>query len=119
MCVPSCVVWLTRSELTEDEIAVKVLELPTVTLEQPLRGDEGALFAGGTMMLEGEATPLLPASLEILSPTDCRLSISEGRYHQVRRMFAATGNLVTALHRDRIGGFDDRSLGAFGSPDTS
>ena len=32
------------------------------------------------------------------------LTITEGRYHQVRRMFAAVGNHVTALHRDRIGG---------------
>ena len=36
--------------------------------------------------------------------TQARLTITEGRYHQVRRMFAAVGNHVTALHRDRIGG---------------
>jgi 16S rRNA pseudouridine516 synthase len=77
-----------------------------VRLEKPLRGDEAALFAGGVMMLEGETKPLLPAELEILSPTECRLTIDEGRYHQVRRMFAATGNAVTALHRDRVGGLD-------------
>ena len=56
------------------------------------------------MMLEGEAKPLLPAVLEPLTPTTAHLTVTEGRYHQVRRMFAAVGNHVTALHRDRIGG---------------
>ena len=54
-------------------------------------------------MLEGETKPLAPAVMEMLSPTSARLSITEGRYHQVRRMFAAVGNHVEALHRDRIG----------------
>lgn len=74
------------------------------TLDRPLAGDEAAIFAAGTMMLEGEDKPLMPATLEVLGPTEARLTIEEGRYHQVRRMFAAVGNHVTALHRDRIGG---------------
>jgi 16S rRNA pseudouridine516 synthase len=74
------------------------------TLARPLKGDEGAVFAAGTLMLEGEDKPLLPAVLEPVSPTEAYLSISEGRYHQVRRMFAAVGNHVEVLHRDRIGG---------------
>ena len=45
-------------------------------------------------------------SFEALSPTEARLTITEGRYHQVRRMFAAVGNHVEALHRDRIGGLN-------------
>ena len=49
-------------------------------------------------------TPLLPAELEVLGPRDVRLVLHEGRYHQVRRMFAAVGNHVVALHRERIGG---------------
>jgi 16S rRNA pseudouridine516 synthase len=75
-----------------------------VTLDRPLRGDEGAIVASGTMMLEGEDKPLKPAVLEVLSSTTARLTIWEGRYHQVRRTFAALGNHVTALHRDRVGG---------------
>jgi 16S rRNA pseudouridine516 synthase len=75
-------------------------------LARPLRGDEAALFAGGTMMLESEDKPLLPAALEVLSTTAARLTLTEGRYHQVRRMFAAVGNHVEALHRDRIGALD-------------
>lgn len=84
-------------------------KLPKVyqaTLAQPLHGDEAALFASGTLMLESEDTPLLPAALDALSPTRARLTLHEGRYHQVRRMFAAVGNHVLALHRSRIGGLD-------------
>lgn len=73
------------------------------TLEKPLRGNEADLFASGTMMLEGEDKPLLPARLDVLTPVSARLTITEGRYHQVRRMFAATGNNVIALHRESIG----------------
>jgi 16S rRNA pseudouridine516 synthase len=75
-------------------------------LARPLEGHEGETFAAGTLMLEGEDKPLLPAVLEVLGPTEARLTITEGRYHQVRRMFAAVGNHVEALHRDRIGGLD-------------
>jgi 16S rRNA pseudouridine516 synthase len=84
-------------------------ELPKVyeaTLAEDLRGDEAAIFASGTLMLESEKTPLLPAELEILSPRHARLTLHEGRYHQVRRMFAAVGNHIVALHRSRVGGLD-------------
>ncbi|MFN3310921.1 MAG: 16S rRNA pseudouridine(516) synthase [Thermomonas sp.] len=76
------------------------------TLAEDLRGDEAALFAAGTLMLAGETTPLLPARLDVLEPRRVRLTLHEGRYHQVRRMFAAAGNHVVALHRERIGGLD-------------
>ncbi len=74
-----------------------------VTLDRPLKGDEEEIFASGTLMLEGEDKPLLPAQLQVLSPTSAHVTVTEGRYHQVRRMFAAVGNHVTALHRNRIG----------------
>ncbi|WP_411289236.1 pseudouridine synthase [Phenylobacterium sp.] len=76
------------------------------TLARPLAGEEAARFAAGDLLLEGDDKPLAPAVLEPLSPTSARLTITEGRYHQVRRMFAAVGNHVEALHRDRIGGLD-------------
>lgn len=76
------------------------------TLDRPLTGDETGVFAAGTLMLEGEKDALAPAVLEPLSATQACLTITEGRYHQVRRMFAAVGNHVIALHRDRIGGLD-------------
>lgn len=72
-------------------------------LAQDLRGDEAALFASGTLLLESEKTPLLPAELTVLDPRRARLVLHEGRYHQVRRMFAAVGNHVDALHRVSIG----------------
>jgi 16S rRNA pseudouridine516 synthase len=96
------------------EIAKRYL----VTLETPLRGDEEEIFASGNMLLEGETKPLLPALLEKIASNRCWLTIMEGRYHQVRRMFAATGNHVTALHRDRIGKLDlpeNLEAGAFRS----
>lgn len=73
------------------------------TLDRPLKGDEAALFAAGTLILESETDPLAPAVLEPTGPNSALLTITEGRYHQVRRMFAAVGNHVTALNRDRIG----------------
>ncbi|GLS42950.1 pseudouridine synthase [Methylobacterium brachythecii] len=77
-----------------------------VTLERPLKGDEGTIFASGTLMLEGEERPLLPARLEVQDATHAALTLTEGRYHQVRRMFAAIGNHVAALHRDKVGGLE-------------
>ena len=76
------------------------------TLAQDLRGDEAALFASGTLMLESETSPLLAAELEELGPRQAQLTLHEGRYHQVRRMFAAVGNHVEALHRPRVGGLE-------------
>jgi 16S rRNA pseudouridine516 synthase len=86
------------------------------TLARPLRGDEGAIFASGELMLDSEDKPLLPAFLDVLSDTEAALTLTEGRYHQVRRMFAAVGNHVTALHRESVGGLklpDDLAPGAF------
>ncbi|MBS0192706.1 MAG: pseudouridine synthase [Proteobacteria bacterium] len=74
------------------------------TLAQDLHGDEAALFAGGTLLLDGETTPLRPAQMDVLGARAARLTLTEGRYHQVRRMFAACGNRVVTLHRSRVGG---------------
>lgn len=73
-------------------------------LARPLAGTEAALFASGTLMLEGEAKPLAPAHLQGISDTEALLTVTEGRYHQVRRMFAAIGNHVEDLHRESLGG---------------
>lgn len=92
-----------------------------VQLARDLRGDEATLFASGTLMLESETTPLAPARLEVLSPRQARLVIREGRYHQVRRMFAATGNHVEVLHRSAIGGLllGERAAGTWCLLDTA
>ncbi len=84
----------------------KLSKVYEATLAEDLRGDEAAVFASGTLMLESEKTPLAPALLEVPAPRHGRLTLTEGRYHQVRRMFAAVGNHVQALHRSRVGGLD-------------
>ena len=91
-----------------------VAKVYRATLARPLMGTEGALFASGDLVLEGEDKPLAPAILEVVSSTEALLTVTEGRYHQVRRMFAAAGNHVEALHRERLGGLvlpDDLAAG--------
>ncbi len=91
------------------------------TLARPLSGKEHDALASGTLMLDGETKPLLPVVMDVAPEGDksapiVDVTLSEGRYHQVRRMFAALGNHVTALHRDRIGGVSlpaDLAPGAF------
>ena len=73
-----------------------------VTTANPISNDTAALFAAG-VQLHGEKAPTRPAQLELLSSHEARLKIHEGKYHQVKRMFAAAGNLVVALHRESIG----------------
>jgi len=80
-----------------------VTKIYEATLDRALNGNEAEIFASGTLMLNGEKSPCLPAKLEVIDPTHVRLEIVEGRYHQVRRMFAAVGNHVTALHRTAFG----------------
>lgn len=77
-----------------------------VTLARPLNGDEAAVFAAGTLTLRSEATPLAPARMEPLDERRALLTVVEGRYHQVKRMFAALGNHVESLHRRAVGGLD-------------
>jgi 16S rRNA pseudouridine516 synthase len=55
------------------------------------------------LFLHSEKTRLKPAYLDILDEHTARLRISEGKYHQVKRMFGALGNAVMALHRERVG----------------
>ena len=74
------------------------------TLASDLRGYEAEVFGSGTLMLESETTPLAPAVIEPLDSRRARITLVEGRYHQIRRMFAAVGNHVETLHRMSIGG---------------
>ena len=67
----------------------KLAKVYEATLAQDLRGDEAALFASGTLLLEAEQTPLAPALLDVVGARHARLTLTEGRYHQVRRMFAS------------------------------
>lgn len=73
-----------------------------VGLRDPIADDAILRFSQG-IQLQGEATLTAPATLEIIHPREVLLTITEGRFHQVKRMFAATGNKVKTLHRERIG----------------
>jgi 16S rRNA pseudouridine516 synthase len=74
-----------------------------VTVNKPLQQDVVTLFARGALVLKDETDACLPARLEIQSEHTADLTLTEGRYHQVKRMFAAAGYEVTALHRWRFG----------------
>ncbi|QIQ21891.1 16S rRNA pseudouridine(516) synthase RsuA [Zophobihabitans entericus] len=73
-----------------------------VTVESALEEKLIKIFEDG-IQLNNERDKTKPAKLEILDDFHARLIISEGRYHQVKRMFAAVGNHVVELHRERIG----------------
>ncbi|GAL07140.1 16S rRNA pseudouridine(516) synthase RsuA [Photobacterium aphoticum] len=73
-----------------------------VELADPLPEETIAHFAEG-VQLRGEKELTRPAKLEILGEREALITISEGKYHQVKRMFAAVGNKVVALHREKIG----------------
>ncbi len=70
-----------------------VSEIPDEALERIRKG----------ILLRGEARATAPARVERLDDALIRLTITEGRYHQVKRLFAAVGNRVLALHRESIG----------------
>lgn len=62
-----------------------------------------ALMAG--VQLRDEATPTAASACIKISPQRLQLTIAEGKYHQVKRMVAATGNRVESLHRAAVGGY--------------
>lgn len=76
-----------------------------VTVQGQLQAEHVEVFAAGRLLLPGEKVPCLPARLEILSPQEARVHLTEGRYHQVRRMFVAVGLEVIRLHRPRFGDY--------------
>ena len=74
-----------------------------VDVADPLTKDAVDIFASGALMLRGDIKPLASAELKIIGSKRALITITEGRYHQVRRMFAAIGNRVVRLHRTQIG----------------
>lgn len=92
-----------------------------VTLASDLRGDEAGIFSSGNLLLESETNPLAPATLLAIEERRAHVILVEGRYHQVRRMFAAVGNHVQTLERISIGGLaiDDLAAGQWRMLDAS
>lgn len=82
----------------------------SVTLSRPLDQETIQTFNSGSLMLNGETTPCKPAILDIIDSTHAIITLQEGRYHQVRRMFAAVGNHVETLERIKFGPLDLQGL---------
>lgn len=84
----------------------KVPKLYRATVNGTLKPDLVTLFASGTLLLAGEKEPCRPAELRILNSNTIEIVLTEGRYHQIRRMFASQGCEVATLHRSRFGNLD-------------
>jgi len=82
--------------------ARKVSKVYRVETQDPIPHDAVAKFAEG-FYFHTEDLTTLPAELEILDERQARLTLHEGRYHQVKRMFHRIGNRVVALHRESLG----------------
>lgn len=76
-----------------------------VWLADPVGADYQQQLTDG-ILLRNEKEPTLPAQMEIISEKEVLLTIHEGKYHQVKRMFAALGNKVEGLHRERVGAIE-------------
>jgi 16S rRNA pseudouridine516 synthase len=81
----------------------KVPKIYRATVSADLTPGLIPLFASGTLLLPGEEEPRAPAGLRIIAPREAELTLTEGRYHQVRRMFASQGTEVLTLHRTGFG----------------
>jgi 16S rRNA pseudouridine516 synthase len=93
----------------------KVPKVYEVQVDQPLHSDLIPAFAAGDLYLSGETKPCQSAELVITSEHHATLTLWEGRYHQVKRMFAHFGYTVTHLHRSRFGDYElgDLALGEY------
>ncbi len=78
----------------------------SVTLRDPLKGNEAALFAAGEFCLSNDNKPLKPAIWTPQGDKGGVMILQEGRYHQIRRMFETLGNHVETLRRFKLGGID-------------
>ena len=92
--------WSRKISLPETKLA-KTYE---VLLSKPLTDEYIAVFREGIYFAYEDITTQ-PACLEILSEYTAKLSLIEGKYHQVKRMFGFFQNEVLALHRVSVGGF--------------
>ncbi len=90
--------WSRRISLPETKLA-KTYE---VTLAKPLNDEYVAAFREGIHFAYENITTR-PAQLEVLSEYSARLSLTEGKYHQVKRMFGFFQNEVLSLHRVSVG----------------
>lgn len=81
----------------------KVPKTYRATVDADLSEELVPVFASGTLLLAGEKAPCAPAELRLISAREAIVTLIEGRYHQVRRMFSTHGANVVTLHRERFG----------------
>lgn len=81
----------------------KVPKVYLVETSDDIASEAVDAFARG-FYFHTEDITTLPAQVEILGPRSARLTLHEGRYHQVKRMFHRVQNRVVSLHRESIGG---------------
>jgi 16S rRNA pseudouridine516 synthase len=94
--------WLHRVTSPKHKHA-KVYELTLAeTMDEAAQANAVAKVAQG-ILLDGDHEPTQPATLEFIDETHARLTLTEGKYHQVKRMMGYFGNKVTELHRATIG----------------
>lgn len=84
----------------------KVDKVYRATLDRDADPAWEAVFASGTLQLVDEPKPCAPAGLRIVEPRVVELTLVEGKYHQVKRMFAALGATVLTLHRAKFGALE-------------
>ena len=87
-------------QLTSPKKHVNKVYLATV--DKPLDQTIIEQFAAGVQLIS-ETEPCLPAILEIIDTHTAKVTLNEGKYHQIRRMFAACDNHVVTLHREQFG----------------
>lgn len=73
-----------------------------IDLDTPINDKQVRILSEG-VQLKAEEKRCLPAKIETVSELKIRMTITEGKYHQVKRMMAAVGNHVKKLHREQIG----------------
>ena len=81
----------------------KVPKVYRAFVDRDLPVELESVFASGTLQLADDPAPCAPAALRVLAAREAVLTLTEGRYHQVRRMFAAAGFTVLSLHRESFG----------------
>ena len=92
-----------------------VSKIYRVEVDKPLDESVKEHFENGGLMLDSETKPCMPAGFKMLSSTTCEITLHEGRYHQVKRMFTACGFEVQKLHRTGFGNLtlDELSPGEY------
>ena len=94
--------WCHRVTSPKQKHEKSIKKFYRVKLAAPLSNADRELLQSG-VQLHGEDKTTLPAEIEIIDSVHYNIAITEGRYHQVKRMFAAVNNRVLQLHRYRIG----------------